>query len=119
VRYEGVRQSREGPPVPQPQLVTASLFTSVSVKLDRVCGSDNAVYSRHTIRRVSVSDDADLLQRLKKLSAQLDSAKQSAVWTVKEVARAKETSEKVKGAATPHRRSTSSSRRPSRARRKT
>jgi hypothetical protein len=69
---------------------------------------------------VSESDDHVLLQRLKKLSAQLDSAKQSAARTVQEVARAKETSEKVKGAATPpHRRSTSSSRRPGRARRKT
>ena len=50
---------------------------------------------------MAASDDDVLLHRLKKLSAQLDSAKQSAEQTVKEVARAQETSEKVRKAVAP------------------
>jgi predicted nucleic acid-binding Zn-ribbon protein len=50
---------------------------------------------------VAASDDNALLHRLKKLSAQLDSAKESAEETVKEVARAQETSEKVRKAVAP------------------
>jgi hypothetical protein len=50
---------------------------------------------------VAASDDDVLLHRLKKLSAQLDSAKESAEQTVKEVARAQETSENVRKAVAP------------------
>jgi cell division septum initiation protein DivIVA len=59
---------------------------------------------------VAQSDDEVLLDRLRKLSKQLDAAKQSADRTVKEVVRAKETSERARQAAAPVR--------PSRARRR-
>jgi hypothetical protein len=52
---------------------------------------------------VAESDDDVLLDRLRTLSKQLDAAKQSADRTVKEVARAKETSEKARQAAAPAR----------------
>ncbi len=72
----------------------------------------------HTSGRVAASDDDVLLHRLKKLSEQLDSAKQSAEQTVKEVARAQETSKKVRKAVAPFRRPEAALARPERAQRK-
>ena len=68
---------------------------------------------------MSESDDDALLHRLKRLSVQLDLAKQSANQTVTEVARAKETNEKIRKAAAPPSRSSSPRRRRKRPRRQT
>src|SRR5436190_851068 len=111
VRHEGLRQPREGPAISEPRLarphpylnlITLNLnLTTLNLQLSQFVVVTTPLIASHNSRRVAESDDDVLVHRLRKLSAQLDSAKQSAEQAVKEVARAQETSETVRKAVAP------------------